>query len=404
MKHLFIFSRYFLGAIFMFSGFVKAVDPFGTAFKFDDYFSAFGMEWFQQASMFFSLLLSTSEFIIGCSLFFNFFVKTGIKAASLFMIFFTLLTFILAIANPVSDCGCFGDAIVLTNWQTFFKNLVLLIPVALLYYNLHLSEKHKSKALSFIQLTFYLVFILGISYYGYARLPLLDFRPYKVGTYIPASMKIPADAPRDIYTTTVVYKKNNEIKEFALNSLPDSSWEWVETKNILVKKGYEPPIHDFAIVSTIGEDVTDLIIDYEGYVFLFISPDLEKADLKYLNRIAYFSGLASLNGHKFIGLTASNIDQINEFTAKFNLSFNFYNTDETTLKTIIRSNPGIMLLHRGTIIAKWPVSDLPPAEKLFSNMDSYLVNRAENHNRHLLIVLFVFSILFINNLVYKLFN
>lgn len=374
MKAIVYISRILLGSVFVFSGFVKGVDPLGLQYKLNDYFTAFGIEWMQAVSLFLSFVLSLSEFLIGISLLFNLFTKITAWVSTLFMAFFTCLTFILAIYNPVTDCGCFGDAIILTNWQTFYKNLIFCIPTLLIFVfrNQYLSTL-KIRAQFLLALGYSMGFFV-VSYYCYVHLPIFDFRPYKVGTYIPDGMKIPNDAPRDEYKSTFVYEKDGVKQEFDIKNLPDTTWTWIETKNELVKKGYEPLIHDFSIVSTDGEDITDIVLDYDDYYFVMVSYALEKFNSQHVDAIQKLSSMALSKGIPFIGLTSTGKEEMDEFIKFYNFNFPFYNADEITLKTIIRSNPGIMVLKKGVVAVKWAGSDIPDPELMLHSIDSYIFN------------------------------
>ena len=208
MKYLSLVSRVFVGLVFIFSGFVKAVDPYGSAYKFDDYFAAFGMPWLHFVSLALSFILSGAEFLIGISLFFGIRMKVGSLALTIFMVFFTILTLFLAIFNPVSDCGCFGDAMILTNWETFFKNVIIIIPAIYIFITIKKFPIKLNPSYEWLILAFFGIVIFSVSLFGYRHLPVFDFRPYNVGTYIPSKMEIPADAPQDIYESIMIYEKN----------------------------------------------------------------------------------------------------------------------------------------------------------------------------------------------------
>jgi uncharacterized membrane protein YphA (DoxX/SURF4 family) len=360
MKLLNHISRLFVGIVFIFSGFVKAIDPLGSTYKFQDYFDAFGMESLAILAFPLAIILSTLEFVIGFSLLFSTKRKLTIWGLTFFMGFFTILTFILAIFNPVSDCGCFGDALIMTNWQTFGKNIILMIFVVVLFINKNQFEVNWTEKKQWIIISIPTLFSILLSVYCYANLPIIDFRPYKVGTYIPEKMIVPEDAPKAIYETMLVYQKDGVEKEFTLENFPDSTWEWVATENRLISEGYIPPIHDFTIGTLSGNDITELILYDNKFTFLLIAHDIKKANIKNMQAINELAKFAKESGRSnFICMTSSSESDIKEFKEKTNAQFMFFNTDEITLKTIVRSNPGIVLLKKGTILGKWSHRNTP---------------------------------------------
>lgn len=365
MKTLNTISRFIVGAVFVFSGFVKAVDPLGSAYKFTDYFEAFGMEFFSFFALPLAILLSSLEFVIGVSLLFSTRKKLTVYALLIFMSFFTILTFILAIFNPVTDCGCFGDALIMTNWQTFYKNLFLMVFVIILLFNKDKFEISWSINKQWFLVSTPLVFSVLLSVYCYNNLPIIDFRPYTIGTYIPEKMIAPPDAPKAEYETILVYQKDGVEKEFTLSNLPDSTWEWVSTNNKLIAEGYVPPIHDFTITTSLDDDITEVILNDTKFTFLLIAYDLKKTSTKNIqdiNRLAEF--VLESGKCNFICLTSSAEAEVNEFKEKTQAPYMFFNTDEITLKTIIRSNPGLVLLKKGVIIGKWHHNNIPTSEEI----------------------------------------
>jgi hypothetical protein len=365
MKTVHTISRYIVGIVFIFSGFVKGIDPLGSTYKFIDYFNAFELSFLEPLAFPLAILLCAIEFVIGVSLLFSAHKKVISWAVLLFMLFFTLLTLILAIYNPVTDCGCFGDAIIMTNWQTFLKNIVIMIftLIVFIYRNKFLTKWNETK--QWIVVAASSVFFILFSIYSFRHLPLIDFLPYSVGTYIPEKMIIPEGAPSAEYETTLIYAKDGKNIEVTIDNLPDSTWHWVETKHTLIREGYKPPIHDFVIQSMEGDDYTDLILNDSKFTFLIIAYDLKKSNLKNTESINKLADYCKKSGEcNVICLTSSLQNDITEFAEKNSATYPFFNTDEITLKTMIRANPGIMLLRRGWIIKKWNSNDLPDIESI----------------------------------------
>lgn len=354
-------ARLIVGIVFLFSGFVKAVDPLGSAIKFHDYFTAFNLDFLQPFTLVFAIMLSSFEFIVGASLFLNFRIREGIWGALLFMIGFTPLTLILALTNPVSDCGCFGDALILTNWATFFKNIVLLALVILLFVTRQKLLSSTLPVTEWMTAGAFLIFIVGISEYSIKHLPILDFRPYAIGASIPDGMVVPPDAPQDEYNTVLIYEKDGVQKEFTLENYPwkDSTWTFVDQHSTLVKEGYTPPIHDFEMIDQQGRNLTDEILMYEGYTFLLISTKLADASPPAMNTARDLSLFCTENSIAFYVCTASGTSEIEEVKNNWIISPVFINMDETTLKTIVRSNPGLLLIKEGVILGKWSAHDIP---------------------------------------------
>lgn len=382
MSILRITSRILLGIVFVFSGFVKAVDPLGSAYKFIDYFVAFRLEFLEPVAFPLAVFLIVTEFIIGISLLTGFKIEMGAWGVMIFMSVFTPLTLVLAIFNPVEDCGCFGDAIVLTNWQTFYKNLVLMVFVVFVFIS---RKKYRIVYSARVEISILAVILfasIALSMYSFYHLPFIDFRPYNVGTYIPEKMEIPEGAPQDEYKTILIYEKDGIKKEFTIEDYPwqDTIWKFVDQKSYLIKEGYLPAIHDFDIIDSEGYEITDLVLSDENYSFLMISYSLSGANQNGLNKandIALYCNQYNLN---FYCLTASTSSEIDVMSNTMDLNFDFFFTDETTLKTIIRSNPGLVLLKEGIVIGKWHYNDFPEAGKKQENLLSSLLSNYRKRN------------------------
>ena len=364
-------SRIILGCIFVFSGFVKAVDPLGSTYKFQDYLTAFGMDFLNFTTLPASFFLSAFEFSLGVFLLLAIYRRFTTIMTLLLMSFMTCLTFYSAITNPVTDCGCFGDALILSNWDTFYKNIVLMVftVIVLLWYKL-MSPVFSKRNVSFV--AFYtIVFILGVSVYCYRNLPILDFRPYKIGNNIPEQMIRPEGAAQDVYETTFIYEKDGKKQTFTLDNYPanDPSWTFVDSKSVLKEKGYTPPIHDFTITTMIGDDITDEILADTSYTFLLVSHKLDKANDADADKINELYDYAQKYNYGYYMLTASTPDQIIEWAENTGAEYRICTTDEITLKTIVRSNPGMMLIKNGNIINKWAYRNLPDGDAIESPLN-----------------------------------
>ncbi len=363
-------ARTLLAVVFIFSGFVKAVDPLGTTYKIEDYLTAFGSFFtvFIPIAEPIAWLLIAFEFLLGISLLLN--IKTQLTSwlALLLLCFMTPLTLYIAIANPVSDCGCFGDALVLSNWATFWKNIVLLLLVViLLVTKKYIPQTFTNHAETYIFI-FFLLILIGIMSWSRLRLPLIDFRPYKVGNNLVELMEVPENAEPDIYQITFIYQKDGVEQEFTLNNYPkgDTTWHFVDQKSVLVKKGYEPAIHDFEVVTMDYDDITYDILESDKPVTLVVMYDLDKTNRKQLTKVTklYNDCLAADNPFYIVtGASTEAIELFCEDISKGEINntitpFNHPNAvfcmcDGTALKTIVRANPGVIVLQNGTVIEKY---------------------------------------------------
>lgn len=369
MKLIKNLCRILVGLLFIYSGFVKGVDPLGSNYKFIDYFNAFHMGWLDGSAIFFSFLLSLAEFLIGICLFLNIKTKWAAWGALLFMGFFTPLTLILAIKNPVTDCGCFGDALVLTNWETFWKNVILLAMTLVVFYH---KEKYKS-IFNFLEQTVILastiIFMLCIEFYCYRHLPILDFRPYAIGKNISEGMTIPEGAPHDEYAITLKYrnKQTGETKEFSEQNYPwqdTLNWEYVSSSEKLIQEGFKAPIHDFVIEHPEMGDITQDVLQDNGYTFLVVAYNINKTNPENQKKLNQLAAYAQDKGYRFYCLSASVADDTRKYAENHQVNYEFCSTDEIQLKTIVRSNPGLVLLREGTILNKWGHRDLPEVDEI----------------------------------------
>ncbi|MCE5347718.1 MAG: hypothetical protein LLG13_15735 [Bacteroidales bacterium] len=360
MKILRSLSRIIIGIVFIFSGTVKAIDPLGSAYKFHDYFQAFNIGFLDSLCLPLAILLCTAEFIGGFAVLTGFRQKTGIWIVMILMAIFTPLTFILALTNPVSDCGCFGDAIHLTNWQTFGKNIILIAFAIVLYTGKKQVKNIFSAFNEWIVTTVVIFLFILFSLFNLRYLPVIDFLPYKTGVRIADKMVIPEGMPVDQYETTFIYEKEGIRKEFSLSDYPanDTLWKFIEQRSVLIKKGYQPPIHDFSISRMNGADLTQEILSYPGFSVLMVSKKLSEAGKNHLAEGFDLGSYCAAGGIKFYILTASGTDEVK----KHDNGLQFCSADETTLKSMVRANPGFLLIKDGVIIGKWSWANVPSKE------------------------------------------
>ena len=387
--------RFVLAATFIFSGYVKAIDPLGTLYKLKDYATAMSLngllpDWVLVGV---AIALGALEFALGVLMLFAVRRHAVSRITLAFMTAMTALTLWIFVADPVKDCGCFGDALKLTNGETLLKNIVLIACAALVAWRPVDMARFISRSNQWIVRYYTVAYIVITSVYCLYTLPIFDFRPYHVGMNIKQGMEIPEGAEQPEFESTFLLKKNGETREFTLDNYPDSTWEYVDTRTVQTKKGYEPPIHDFALTSCdTGEDITEQVLTKKGYTFLLVSPRLAVADDSNFGDIDQIYEYAEENGADFYCVTASANDEIERWRDLTGAEYQFCNADETTLKTMIRSNPGLMLLKDGTIIGKWSHNALPQTDDLTAPLQQLAIGKAQNDSatERLLIVLLTF--------------
>ena len=372
--------RFMLAVVFVFSGFVKANDPLGFQYKLGDYLQAFGMlGWFPEwVLMIATVALATLEFMLGVYLFFGINRRFTSWLVVLLMGVMTPLTLYLALENPVSDCGCFGDAVILTNWQTFWKNVVLSIAAVIVLCLRKRMFRVVTPRSEWLVSVNTLLYIIILSYYSLSNLPVFDFRPYRIGASIPQGMEIPEGAQMPVFETLFIMEKEGQRQEFSLDNYPDSTWTFVDRKTVIKEAGYEPPIHDFSLLRMAdGEDITDLVLADSGYTFLMVAHQLEKADDSYSDLLNELYDYCREHDYAFYGLTASNEEVVGQWLDRTGGEYPFCNVDDITLKTMVRSNPGLMLLKGGVVLNKWANENIPDEYQLTAPLE--LLPLAQGH-------------------------
>ena len=388
--------RLVLGLTFVMSGYVKAIDPLGTQYKLQDYLAALDLAGLvpRDATLIAAVVLGAVEFSLGTFMLFAIRRRLVSRLMLVLMTVMTLLTVWIYLYDPVKDCGCFGDAFILSNAETLLKNVILLACAAAVAWRPVYMVRLISKSNQWIVMNYAVVYILFTSLWCLYSLPTFDFRPYRLGVNIKKAMTIPEGAPRTEYATTFIMRKDGKTKEFDLDHYPDSTWEFVDSRTVVTKQGYEPPVHDFSMTSVAtGEDVTDSVLTRRGYTFLLVSPTLAKADDSNFGDIDQIYEYARDNNVPFYCLTASTERDINHWRDITGAEYQFFNTDETTLKTIIRSNPGLLLLKDGTIIGKWSHNLLPQTDDLTAPLDKLPIGKLpedEGMMAHILKVVLTF--------------
>lgn len=348
-------ARLLVSVTFIFSGFVKLVDPLGSAYKFEEYFGAdvLNLEFLSPYALQFSILLILAEIMLGVMLLVGY--KSKLTVWSLFVIslLFLFLTWYSAYFDKVTDCGCFGDAVKLTPWETFYKNVVLIVLVLYLIIRVYDIQPIRSDILAKRLTLGSLIIFIGIQFYVLRYLPIIDFRPYAIGKNIPEGMIVPEDAEKPVFEDTWIYNVNGEDKTF---STEDKPWNiegatFVDRKTRTLVTGYVPPIHDFTMEAE-GEDLTELLMEKEK-LMLFVAYNLKLSSPKGLKKIKDLSERAMEKGYTVYCFSASTVEDYKIIKEEYEFDFDLLFCDETTLKTVVRSNPGIVTMNKGTITGKW---------------------------------------------------
>lgn len=438
MNYIVLISRVLVGSLFIVSGLVKANDPLGFSYKLEEYFSPKALtllEFMEPWALALAIFICIAEVALGIALLIGGKPKLSAWISLLMILFFSWLTFYTATCDPtvevsqivngeeiigtkdcVTDCGCFGDAIKLTPWQSFSKDLVLLVFVLIIFFSrrritlntfkddaivvpgsllliagfsglyigwwfpllftaislvvyMGIKAIIKHKQIEWI-LAAVMFLIAGIfTFYCLNNLPIKDFRPYAVGKSIPDQMVLPEGAVESVFETMLTYrnKLTGEEKEFTMDNYPwqdTATWAWVSTDSKQIVEGDEPPIHDFSIVDPDGIDVTEDYLANDDYTFFLVAYNLEETETSVQEAVNRFVEAANMDGKYFIGLTASGSETVNQFRHDYQSLYDYYTGDGTTYKTMIRSNPGLILLKNGVVLAKWHHRNFPTYEEV----------------------------------------
>ena len=353
MKIVVGFSRVFVAVLFLISGLIKLNDPVGFSFKLKDYFApeVLNLEFLVPYALVIAIFVVIYEVLLGVMIFLGHAKKFTLWSLLLMIVFFTFLTFYSAYFNKVTDCGCFGDAIKLTPWESFNKDIVLLVFILILFFKSSYIEPFFSKRLRSILVFASFVGCLAFGYWVLMHLPAKDFRPYKIDANITEGMSVPEGAPEAIFEYDWKFDQNGVDKVITTNGdYPKVDGTFLEVDTREIQAGYEPPIHDFSMERD-GTDFTTQFLEEENLIVV-IAYNKGMTDLEGYANIREVTNNAIKNGYKVIGLSASSSKVMDAMVTKQRLNFKFYFCDETALKTIVRSNPGVLELNAGTILQK----------------------------------------------------
>jgi uncharacterized membrane protein YphA (DoxX/SURF4 family) len=354
------FSRIFVGVLFIFSGLVKINDPVGTQIKLEEYFTVFADSFASFFSVFvpyalpIAMFLIVLELVLGVAVLIQYRMNITATVLLLLMVFFTLLTFYSAYTGKVTDCGCFGDAIPLTPWQSFIKDVVLMVFVLHLFWHRKRLSPLVRPGMGTTLIGLVLIISTGIGWYAIAHLPYIDFRPYKVGNSIPANM-IPAEEPIIEY----VFVRDGEEVTSRKWLTEEDGYEYVNSYTVNEKES-TPKITDYQVVDQEGNDATEST--FEGVRLLYIFYNVDEADTDSMEEMARLAREAE--NMEVLAFTASSGEAFEEFRHRHQLGIPYYFVDGTVLKAMIRANPGIILLKDGVVLGKWHNNDVPTIDQI----------------------------------------
>jgi len=366
--------RLLVACTFIFSGVVKLTDPHGTEYKIQDYYSvlSFHVSPPDELALFLAVLLGVCEFLMGLYLLFGIRRRMTMSATILFMLLVTPFTLWLAIANPISDCGCFGDAIKLSNWQTFAKNVVLLISSVVLSWRYKQMTRFISEQSQWTVSLYSWVFAIAFASYNLYALPVMDFRPYHIGANLLHQYQESTINDAE-FVTTFILEKNGEQREFTLEDYPDSTWTFIDSKTEQIS-GVSITGHSIAELQVTsvetGQDMLLNILEYPGYSFLLVAPYLEKADDGVMDQLNAIYEYSLEHNYPFYCLTSSSDENIERWRDMTGAEYPFCHTDAVELKAMVRSNPGLILLHEGVVVNKWPCTMLPQRKDLVAPIEA----------------------------------
>lgn len=371
MKYIVFLCRILVGGLFIISGLIKANDPLGFSYKLVEYFEVFGTEFMIPIALPLAMFLCILEVVLGIAAIIGYKMVTTSWWLLLLIIAFTFLTFYSAFFDVVKDCGCFGDAIKLTPWESFTKDIVLLVLISVIFLYRNKIEPLIKGYMAGTAIIMSIILSTGFTFYCYNFLPVKDFRAYAMGKDIKKQMEIPEDAEQSVVEMVFKYEKDGVVHEFSMDELPENigDYTFVAREDKVIKEGFQPAITDFRIDNSEGQEYTDDFLDQEGFWFMLICYDIHKTNKKAQKEINAFAEKCEKNNIQFIGLSGSLPSDTEEKRHEFQNPFPYYFCDDIVLKTIVRSNPGLVLMYGSEISGKWHYQELPEYDDLASAYD-----------------------------------
>lgn len=366
MKWIAQISRVLVGVLFIVSGFIKANDTIGFGYKLEEYFEVFHTPVFIPYVVPIAMFICIFEIMVGVALLLGAYSKLNAWLLLLMILFFTWLTGYSALTGKVTDCGCFGDAIKLKPVESFIKDLVLLVFIIFIFIGKDHIKPLFNQTIQTIGLSVGLLVTTAFTLYTYMFLPRIDFLPYKVGNDIKEKMSYPEGAVRDSFVMTFIYSKEGKQYEFTMDQLAsiDASYTFVDRKDKLVREGYKLPIPDFKLSDMNGIDYTDSLLSQKGYRLIIVQKDVNESRSGSLPQIAKLAMEAQQNAIPVWGLTATPAAQLESFRHEYQLALTYYNMDVTPLKSMVRSNPGVILMKNNVVVKKWSAFAIPTFETI----------------------------------------
>jgi uncharacterized membrane protein YphA (DoxX/SURF4 family) len=367
MKLLTQISRILVGVLFIISGLIKANDTIGFSYKLVEYFEIFNMHFFVDYAVSMAMFICIFEIMVGIALLIGAYTRLNMWLLLLMIVFFTLLTGYSAITNKVTDCGCFGDAIKLKPVESFLKDVLLLVFILIMF----IGQKHikpivSNKTIVSIALGVSLLVITFFTFNTYMFLPKIDFLPYKVGNDIGQLMTLPPDAKRDSVVMVFIYEKDGKQFEFGVNEVGnvDDTYKFVDRIDKVIVEGDKAPIHDFKLFDVNGQDYTDTLLLQKGFRMILVQTNILKSRTGIEPQIAQLANDCALAGIPFWALTNTTLTDVEPYRHEHQFAFNYYNMDVTPLKSMVRSNPGLLLMKDNVVIKKWSAYGIPTFEKV----------------------------------------
>lgn len=396
MKFITAISRILVGGLFIFSGLIKANDPVGFSYKLIEYYGIFGLDFLQNGVVVQAIIICVLEIALGVTTLIGTRMKITSWLLLLLIAFFTFLTGFTAISNwffenpdhsvtarfqsmlgfdardiyYMKDCGCFGDAIRLSPWQSFFKDLLLTALILIIFFRRHHIRPFFAKIMQTNLIIFFSALTAAFSVYCWMYKPFINFLMWQNGNNIISLRQ--EIAPETAFFFT--YEKEGQRYEFSTENLPSDivNYRFISRKDSIIEPGVPAKIHDFVMRNPEGTDITDSILRYSGFQLFVVAYDLSDTREKAFRKLSDISGQWLKEGHRIYGFTNNSLEETEEFRHEFQLPFDFYQMDRTALKAIIRSNPGVLLLHEGVVVDQWSSREIPSLKRLNRIMNRYI--------------------------------
>jgi uncharacterized membrane protein YphA (DoxX/SURF4 family) len=367
MRALTQISRILVGVLFIISGFIKANDTIGFSYKLVEYFEIFNMHFFVAYAVSMAMFICIFEIMVGVALLLGAYTRLNMWLLLLMIVFFTILTGYSAITNKVTDCGCFGDAIKLKPVESFLKDVVLMVFIVIMF----IGQKHikpivANKTIVGIALGVSLLVTTFFTFNTYMFLPKIDFLPYKVGNDIGQLMTLPEGAKKDSVAMIFIYEKDGKRLELGVNDIGqiDDTYTFIDRVDKVIVEGDKAPIHDFKLFDINGVDYTDSLLMQKGFRIILVQTHIAKSRTGMEPQLAKLAADCQANGVGFWALTNTTLTEVEPYRHEHQLAFNYYNMDATPLKSIVRSNPGLVLLKDNVVIKKWSAYGIPTFDKV----------------------------------------